>query len=226
MHGRSWIAGLVALGAVGCADPTVSVAHGPREYVAADYPGVLNRWTRSKSLLSLSDLDDLLTVTATYEAWDFRWAYVVKYAEDYRLTIDQRRTLLDSSLAETRDVHRFYVALYGTKPRWTDLAKPNSSWVVRLVDDQGDETAPASIEPIPRPGALEQRYFPYTTIWRQVFRIKFPVTVGDHQPTVSPKAKWFGLRFAGAEGNQELHWDLNPDEAATVARGEALSRTF
>jgi hypothetical protein len=48
----------------------------------------------------------VLTVTATYESWDFRWAYTVRYAEDYRLTIDQRHALLERSLAETRDAPR------------------------------------------------------------------------------------------------------------------------
>ena len=61
-------------------EPKVSLAPGPREYVASDYPTVLTRWTREESLIQLSELDDKLTVTATFESWDFRWAYVVRYA--------------------------------------------------------------------------------------------------------------------------------------------------
>ncbi len=57
-------------------------------------------------------MDNVLTVTATYESWDFRWAYAIRYAEDYRLTVDQRHALLERSLAETREAHEFYVALY------------------------------------------------------------------------------------------------------------------
>ena len=202
-----------------CADPKVSMATGPREYTDSDYAQVLERWTRSKSLTSLSDLDTLLTVTATFESWDFRWAYVVRYANDYRLTVEQRRTLLERTLAETTDGHRFYVALYGTNARWTDLTRPNSAWIVRLIDDEGNETAPLSIELIARPGALEKRYFPYSTVWRNVFRIKFPTTTPGGQPTIAAGARWFGLRFAGAEGNQELHWDVELDPAKRTASG-------
>ena len=155
------------------------MATGPREYTDSDYPQVLERWTRTKSLVTLSELDTLLTVTATFESWDFRWAYVVKYANDYRLTVEQRRTLLERTLAETQDSHRFYVALYGTNVRWADLTRPNSAWIVRLIDDEGNETAPLSIELIARPGPLERRYFPYSTVWRNVFRIKFPTTTPE-----------------------------------------------
>ena len=169
-HARTVGAIVALLGAAAsasaCADPKVSMAAGPREYTDSDYAQVLGRWTRSKSLTSLSELDTLLTVTATFESWDFRWAYVVRYANDYRLTVEQRRTLLDRTLSETTDGHRFYVALYGTNARWTDLTRPNSAWIVRLIDDEGNETAPLSIELIARPGALEKRYFPYTTVWR------------------------------------------------------------
>jgi hypothetical protein len=191
-----------------CTTPHVSMATGPREYVATDYDQVLKRWTRDQTLFTLADLDDKLTVTATYESWDFRWAYVVRYAEDYRLTVDQRQELLDRTLKQTQDDHEFYVAVYGTKWRWSDLNRPTSAWIVRLIDDQGDETAPSQMEAIPRPGPIEFRYFPYTTVWRHVFRIRFPRVTGDGRPTIAANARWFGLRFAGAEGNEELHWDL------------------
>jgi len=194
----------------GCGDPKVAMGTGTREYVASDYPQVLKRWTRNASLIVVSELDDLLTVTATYQSWDFRWAYVIRYAQDFRLTVDQRRTLLETTLNETRDEHSFYIALYGSNRRWTDLSRPNSAWIVRLIDDQGNETAPINIEAIPKPGALERTYFPYTTVWRQAFRIKFPRHYGDGKPAIAPDAKWFGLRFAGAEGNEELHWDIDP----------------
>lgn len=232
-HGRRRLllflasAGLGALASTGCVEPNVSLAMGPREYTDSDYHQVLERWTRSKSLIALSELDNLLTVTSTFESWDFRWAYVVKYAADYRLTVEQRRALLERTLAETRDSHRFYVALYGTNIRWSDLTRPQSAWVVRLIDDEGNETAPLSIDRIARPGPIEFRYFPYTTVWRQVFRIKFPTTTADGRSTIAPRARWFGLRFAGAEGNEELRWELSEaqtSDATAPARGRAGAR--
>lgn len=194
--------------ATACGTAKVSMAEGTREYTASDYPVVLNRWTRSEHMLVLSELDDLLTVTSTFETWDFRWAYVVRYAHDYRLTVDQRRALLEKALSETSETHRFYVALYGSNRRATDLTRKESAWIVRLIDDQGNETAPTSIESIPKPGALEKTYFPYTTVFRSAFRVMFPAKRADGQETIPKDVKWVGLRFAGAEGSQELHWDL------------------
>jgi hypothetical protein len=210
---------LLAAPLCGCAEPPVSLASGPREYVATDYPQVLKRWTREKSLIVFQELDNKLTVTATFESWDFRWAYVVRYASDYRLTVEQRRELMDRTLREVADDHEFYVALYGTKWRWTDLSRPTSAWIVRLIDDEGSETAPSNIESIPKPSAIEQRYFPYTTVWRRAFRIRFPRQMVDGRPTIAPAAHWFGLRFAGAEGNEELRWEIEQPSQRAAALG-------
>lgn len=208
------VLGSIALcGIVACASTTVSLAGGTREYVAADYDTVLRKWTRTEHLIAISELDDLLTVTATYESYDFRWAYVVRYAQDYRLTVEQRSRLLETALAETRTSHQFYVALYGANARWTDLSRPSTAWIVRLTDDLGTETAPEQIVSIRKPGPIERTYYPYTSVWRQAFRLRFPVAAGG-RPTISPQARRFGLRFAGAQGNQELHWDLETTVAS------------
>jgi hypothetical protein len=191
-----------------CREPKVSMSFGPREYVASDYSTVLKRWTRSGSLVALDELDELLKVTATFETWDFRWAYVVRYAEDYRLTMDQRRSLLDRTLSETRDAHHFYVAIASDDRRGSNLASSTSPWIVRLIDSNGGESAPLSIENVKRPTPLERTYFPYTTVWRTAFRLKFPRYTKDGLPTIDPKAHWVGLRFAGAQGHQELRWEL------------------
>jgi hypothetical protein len=208
---------LLVLATGGCAEERVSLASGPREYVASDYPEILKRWTRDESLINVSELDSLLTVTATFETWDFRWAYVVRYAQDYRLTVEQRSALLEQTLRESVESHQFYVALYGSNWRWADLTRPNSAWIVRLIDDLGDETAPTAIEHIAKPGALERTYFPYTSIWRQAFRIRFPRIAPDRRPTIAPNAHWVGLRFAGAEGNEELRWELSSATAQRLA---------
>jgi hypothetical protein len=214
----------LAIALPACATQKVSLARGPREYIASDYSQVLKRWTRTQSLIVLADLDDKLTVTATFESYDFRWAYTVKYASDYRLTVRQRRTLLDQALKETDESFDFYIALYGTNRRWQDLSRPNSAWIVRLIDDVGTETAPREIKYVDKPGAIERRYFPYSSVWRQVFRIHFPKETPDGRPTISPNARWFGLRFAGAEGNEELRWDLDgsPPGTATAAQTPTL----
>lgn len=203
------LAAPLALG--GCAAQTVSLKDGAREYVATDYENVLRKWTRTETLFALSELDNFLTASATFESWDFRWAYVVRYVQDYRLTIEQRKTLLERTLDETRQRHQFFVAIYGGDRKYNDLTKPDSAWIVRLIDDSGNETAPEEIQAIKKPNALERTYYPYNSIFRMAFRIRFPRAAGG-KPTISDSAKWFGLRFAGAQGNTELIWQLEEDE--------------
>lgn len=200
----------------GCATTMVSLRDGPREYVATDYEQVLDTWTRTENLITLAQLDNLLTATATFESWDFRWAYVVRYVEDYRLNLDQRKKLLDQTLDETKTSHHFFVAITGGRRRHNDLTKPDSAWIVRLIDSEGNETVPAEIVAVKRPNAVERTYFPYLTPFHQVFRIRFPVAKSDGRPVISPRAEWFGLRFAGAQGNSELVWALDRDEEDAV----------
>jgi hypothetical protein len=209
------VAALLVL--VACSTPTVRMVRGPREYIATDYDDVLKRWTRSQGMISLSALGSTLTATATYESWDFRWAYVTRYAQDYRLTVDQRHRLLREALGETDKHHQFYVALYAQKLAWGDLNAANPAWIVRLVDDQGNETAPVQIERIRRPAAIELTYFPYTTPWRTCYRLRFPVRTLDGRPTIAPSAAWFGLKFAGAQGNQRLFWKIDRREERAAA---------
>jgi hypothetical protein len=218
---RTWLLAALAGSALlleACSATRVSLATGPREYVSSDYNLVLNRWTRTEQLITLGELDDMLTATATFESWDFRWAYVVRYSSDYRLTVEQRRELLEKTLADTQVKYQFYVALYGTKWKWDDLTKPTSAWIVRLIDEKGNETAPTKIELV-KPGPIEFRYFPYTSPFRHCFRIDFPRVSADGKPTIADNSAWFGLRFAGAQGNEELRWELETASDKNAALG-------
>ncbi len=207
-----------------CTAAAVSLQDGPREYVATDYESVLNRWTRTQSLILFGELERALTVTATFESWDFRWAYIIRYANDYRLTVPERQRLLKERLDESRRSHLFFVALYGANQKQNDLTKKDSAWIVRLIDGTGNETAPLQIERIKKPNALERRYYPYNTVWRQAFRIRFPTASKDGRPTISPNATWMGLRFAGAWGNTDLTWKLEVKPATPASPATAAPK--
>src|ERR1041384_7748532 len=220
----AFVAVLLGLLSLSCATPKVKLDEGPREYVATDYDTARKAWTRNKQFTNVQVMDNVLSVTATYESWDFRWAYVVRYAEDYRLTVDQRHSLLERSLAEARDGHQFYVALYTQRHKWNDITAKDPAWIVRLIDDEGTEPAPPEIEPIRKPGAIELTYFPYTTPWRSAFRVQFPRVRADGRPTIASAARWFGLRFAGAKGNEELIWELGDRRTAAGAQIAPVSQ--
>jgi hypothetical protein len=206
-----WFSGGVAaclfFGLGGCSTPSVSLVEGPRQYSATEYEQVLARWTRSEDLITLSALDNLLTVTATFESPDFRWAYTARYARDYQLSTEQSRAMLETALAEARTHHEFFVALYSAQRRFSALDKPYSAWSVRLIDDKGHQTAPEEIAAIAKPGPAERTYFPYASVWRRVFRIRFPVSI-QGGPSIASDAGFVGLRFTGPLGSEELHWEL------------------
>jgi hypothetical protein len=203
----------LALGA--CASPPVSLRQGPRAYTAESYDTVLQRWTREGHQYALQGLDDRIAVTATYESWDFRWAYVVRYAQDFRLTTPERQELLQHTLEAAQQEHEFYVALYTQSRRWGELTRPTSAWRVLLVNDRREEVAPVAIEPINRPGAVERTYFPYTTVWRQAFRIRFPRYLrsasGAEVEIIDERVRSFRLRFSGPLGTTDLVWDVTPN---------------
>ncbi|HSC87444.1 MAG TPA: hypothetical protein VLC09_09255 [Polyangiaceae bacterium] len=193
---------------LGCGPEKVQVSEGPRSYAPDDYSAVQRRWTRDSRLNTLAAMDNVLTVTSTYESWDFRHAWVSRYAEDYRLSAAERRSMLDRSLAEARAGETFYVALFAQNQKYGDLKIDDPTWIVRLVDDSGNETPPLNVERIRKPTAVELTYFPYTSPWRLVYRITFPRQNARGTSIVRPDARWFGLRFAGPLGNTTLVWEV------------------
>lgn len=202
---------LMAAMATRCATPRVSLRESPRAYTANQYDDVLARWTRTGHVYTLNPPDDQLVVSATFESWDFRWAYVVRYAADFRIATEDRSRLLEASLAASRTEHEFYVALATQNRRWGELTRPTSAWRAQLVNDRRMEVSPLAIEPVNRPGALERTYFPYTTPFRQVFRVRFPRRVrgaSGEEELLTPTTKYFILRFSGPLGSLDLRWDV------------------
>lgn len=196
----------------GCATARVSLARGPRAYTAVTYPEVLTRWTREGTAYTLRGfLDDQLAVTSTFESWDFRWAYVVHYAADFHLTAEERTRVLRTSLDASEREHEFYVAVAIPTRRWGDLAAHTSGFRVLLVNDRNQEVLPTAIDPVRTPGVLERTYFPYTTPWRQVFRVRFPTRVNTpagEVDIINARTQYFILRFAGPVGQLDLTWHV------------------
>ena len=96
-------------------------------------------------------LADQLMVTATYQSWDFRWAYVLRYATDFHLSAEERSRLLRTSLDTSQREHEFYVALAVPTRRWGDLSSPSSGWRVPL---QGSGRDASGMSRWPPPGPV------------------------------------------------------------------------
>ncbi len=210
------LASLLMLSELGCAShpPKVSLSPTTANYTPRDYKPVLKRWTRSLKLNTLAEMDNVLTVTSTYQSSDFRAAYVARYADDYELSAAQRDTLAKEQQAVSQTQHEFYVALYGQHPEYGDLDADTSAWTVELVDAQGTVTRSSELTEIRKPSVHDISYFPYTSPYRKVFRIVFPLQ-SEGKPSVDPKGEWFGLRFVGPQGKAQLVWELSSGAAST-----------
>lgn len=211
--GRALAVVAVALCASACRAPQVSLASGARAFTSTDYEDVYRRWTRSEDDFAWSRMTDILHVTATFESWEFRWAYVVRYAHDYSIDTSAREEMLRATLADSQESHRFFVTLAGERIRETQLTGRRSAWRVILVDDDGHQTEPIGIEFVRRPTAVEEVYFPSVHPQRNTFRIVFPARRLDGTPSIPPDARTVRLRFTGARGRVDLVWKLTEDGA-------------
>ena len=208
---RPRIALLLALIA-GCASSTVSLTTGPRAITPEDYESIYERWTRDTQEFEWVGLSDVLHLTATFEAWEFRWAYVVRYTHDHAIEGATHNELLRASLDDAQEHHRFFVTLSGQVFAEQNLASPRSGWRVILVGDDGRQTEPLAIERVRRPSAAERVYFPSINSHRQAFRLVFPARHDDGTPVIPEDAEAVTLRFAGARGQADLVWRAGTED--------------
>lgn len=219
--GRGVAAALLFALALGCGGRKLPIQPASRSFTADDYERIYDDWTRDSDEFAFDRLQDVLHVTATFESWEFRWAYVVRYAADYSLQTDERTRLLRSTLADAQQRHRFFVTMVGNRYRESDLTDERSAWRVLLVDETGRQVRPIEVTRVRRPGAAERVYFPSVSQQRQAFRIAFPTQHPDGTPVIAPDAAEITLRFTGAEGTVDLRWELDPDAPAEPSIGGA-----
>ena len=197
-----------------CAGRPIRLATGPRALTPEDYEDVYDAWTRDADDFEWGDLSDVLRVTATFESWEFRWAYVVRYASDHALEGETRNNLLRASLDDAQEHHRFFITISGEVFAEQNLTSRRSAWRVVLVDESGGQMEPVAIERVRRPSAAERTYFPSISSHRQAFRLIFPTRREDGTPVIPADASAVTLRFAGALGQLDVRWELTPAAAA------------
>ncbi len=191
-----------------CGGASVDLSARKGRFTPEDYPKVYEKWTRDADEFSFGHLHDVLNATATYLSPEFRAAYVVRYAHDHGYTTDEREKLRDSSLADAKIDHSFFVTLAGTNYRESNLTSDMSAWRLLLVDPNGRTTPPSKIDRVRKPTPAEQEYFPSVSPFRHTFRVSFPKDRADGTAVLPPEAKYFILRFAGPDGLVDLRWDL------------------
>jgi len=208
-------AGILAMGislsVMGCGSSDIALKYGARSYSPDDYEDVYERWTRERQAFEIGRLEDVMAVTATYEAWDFRWAYHVRYAHDYGLSSGETKELLHAAHHDSLQQHRFFVTLAGTNFRESDLASRRNAWRVLIVNDKGRGVESSKIDKISGRFAPERVYFPSMSPYRHAFRISFPVRLSNGEPVLTRSSKYVVLRFTGSLGTVDLRWEFQTD---------------
>jgi hypothetical protein len=180
----------------------VDFSEAPRNYVANDYHEVYTRWTRHD--FTMYDVEKALEVWATYKSWDFREAYVERYAASYSLS-DADRSLLRA--AQKDAFHRsyeFHVTAQSANYKWNDLEKSSSPWRLTLLDALGHELPPVKIQVEKLPDAYEMEFFPAKTPFSRTYSVRFLIpTTGDFAGIPSGAIT---LRFSCPIGRVELTW--------------------
>jgi hypothetical protein len=199
---------LIATVSAACAQQPVRVdfSETPRQYVAKDYVEVYERWTRHQS--ALHNVDIALEAWATFKSWDFREAYIERYASIYGLSEADRATLRQAQLDAYRSNYEFTVTTLSAEHRWNDLEKASSAWRVTLLDALGHELTPKEVKVERLPDAYEREFFPaknqFNRVFTKTYGIRFEVPAAGE--FLGAKSGAITLRFASPIGRLELTW--------------------
>jgi hypothetical protein len=190
----------------GCARKQVVVdfSEGPRDYVAKDYERVYERWTRHERVLHDEDVG--LEVWATFKSWDFREAYIERYAAIYSLSDADKQTLRTAQLDAFHRAYEFHVTAQATNFKWNDLEKSSSAWRTALVDALGHELVPEAVKIEKLPDAYERAFFPAKTPFTKTYSVRFVVPAASESDFSGVGAGSLTLRFASPIGRVELKW--------------------
>jgi hypothetical protein len=190
---------------VGCAEKQISIdfSDTPRDYASKDYERIYDRWTRHETVFI--DADVALEVWATFKSWDFREAFIERYAQIYQLSDADEKALRSSQRKILDEAYEFHVTAQAAEYGWNDLEKASSPWRATLIDALGHELAPEYVKVQKLPDAYEGAFFPKRTPFTKTYAIRFalPADAGAFAGTKSGLIK---LRLASPIGRIELEW--------------------
>ena len=197
---------LLATFAAGCASQkqfTVDFSETPRDYLASDYPGVYQRWTRHD--FAEHDVDKALEVWATFKSWDFREAYLEKYAAIYSVPDAKRADLRQAERDAYHTAYEFHLIAQSANWDWNDLEKANSPWRLTLIDALGHELPSERVRIEKLPDAYEREFFPARGPFTKSYSVRF-IVPAPGADFVGPKSGSLTLRIASPIGRIDLVW--------------------
>lgn len=180
----------------------VDFSETPRNYISNDYTEVYQRWTRHDFVMH--DVEKAMEVWATFKSWDFREAYIERYASIYSLSEAERGKLRAGQKDALHRAFEFHITSQSANYKWNDLEKASSPWVVTLLDALGHELQAQPIKVEKLPEAYELEFFPAKTPFSKTYNVRFEAPPSSD--FVGIKSGAIILRIASPLGRIELTW--------------------
>jgi hypothetical protein len=190
-----------------CAAPIprrVDFSEARRGFGPDSYDQVLASWTRHDKVVQ--DVGTVIELWGVYKSWEFREAYIARYADVYSLPEADRRSLFASQLESVRKTYEFHVAVQSTNYNWNDLDRPISAWKVTLVDGTGAELSSPRIEAPRLPELYESQFFPNRTEFTRTYVIRFDRADSEGSAFAGARSGRLTLRVASPVARAELVW--------------------
>ena len=109
---------------------------------------------------------------ATFKSWDFREAFIERYASIYSLPEADRAKLREAQRLAFQEAFEFHVTAQSSNYKWNDLEKTSSPWQLRLIDALGNELQPERVKVEKLPDAYEREFFPAQTPFSKTYSVR------------------------------------------------------
>jgi hypothetical protein len=183
----------------------VDFSDATRHFRSEDYERVLRDWTRHAKTVDVSQ-GTVIEMWVTYKSWEFRQAYIERYASVYSLSDAERTALSNAQKEAATQTYEFHVPVQMTNYKWNDLDKQSSPWRVSLVDATGAEIAPRRIELLKLPELYETQFFPDRTPFTMTYLVRFSRADAEAAGFGGPSTGRLTLRIASPLAKAEAVW--------------------
>ncbi|UCD83910.1 MAG: hypothetical protein JSU92_11575 [Deltaproteobacteria bacterium] len=179
----------------------------PSGVEADDYQSALSEWTEEAKVYQ--EFETRLLAAATFKSWEFRQAYVEKYARIYLLETGSKRDMLEEERAVSSKQNEFFLSIYSPDKDLGDFSMENAAWKICLLDEQGNKLEPIKIKKVKQKESLLQEFYPYITLWSSFYQLSFPVDFPETQePFITPETRYIRLVINGPSSRAVMTWEL------------------
>ncbi len=114
-----------------------------------------------------------LRMDIVYESWEYTGALLVEEAGYYKLEVEQMKARRAVAEEKFKEKESFLVGFYPGMEEWGELDEPNCEWKIYLLIDDSMRLPARKIVKYKMPKAFKDRYFPFFTAWRDIYRVTF-----------------------------------------------------